>query len=136
VTDLDFIKRENSNGRDSVQVAFSMEYATDNISRRFVNRIQSSVARVSAATFDANIVPGGSTYDIGTSASQWRDGYFSSKVGIGVSSPQTPLHVAGGNIYASDDGSGMVFKGPNGTSCYLFTLSNAGLITTSSVACP
>lgn len=102
VSDLTFTKRANVPAHDSVAVSFTVAYDTDNIQQRFVQSLDTAIARVNAATFDSNVIPSASnTYKIGASSQLWQSVndilYFSgSNVGIGVSGPGQTLEVNGG----------------------------------------
>jgi prepilin-type N-terminal cleavage/methylation domain-containing protein len=141
VSDLGFTARLNPGGHTSVAVAFTVNYAASNLAQKFSTALRTSVARVSAATFDSNIIPTtGNTYQLGASAGDWRSinntMFFSgSNVGIGVNpAASTPLEVSGGSIYIADSGTGIILK--NGSSCYLLTVTSGGGLATSSLACP
>jgi hypothetical protein len=45
------------------------------------------------------------------------------------------LHVAGGKIYVETNGQGVILKSPGGA-CFELTVTNAGAIATTAVACP
>ncbi len=102
VSNFAFTKRANVPGHDSVNVGFTVAYNTTNIKQSFLQGLQISVARVSAATFDSNILPSANnTYKLGNAAQDWTSInntiYFSSSyVGIGASSPGQTLEVNGG----------------------------------------
>ncbi len=102
VTNLTFTKRVNPAGRDSVSLSFNMEYNSQNFQQRFSQMLNTSVARVSAATFDSNIVPStGNTLKLGVSANDWQSinntiFFNGANVGIGASSPGQTLEVNGG----------------------------------------
>ena len=102
VSNLSFTKRANPPGHDSVNVVFTIAYNTSNIKRAFLQNLQISVARVSAAAFDSNVIPAANnTYNLGVTSQTWQSVnnliYFSgSNVGIGVSSPGQTLEVNGG----------------------------------------
>lgn len=102
VSNLVFTKRANPPGHDSVNVVFTVSYNTSNIKRSFLQNLEISVARVSAATFDANVIPStNNTLSLGVTSQSWQSVnnvmYFSgSNVGIGVSSPNQTLEVNGG----------------------------------------
>ena len=56
-------------------------------------------------------------------------------VGIGTTTPGAKLQVTGGDVYVTDIGTGLILKSPNGT-CFRITVSNAGVLGTSSITCP
>lgn len=58
------------------------------------------------------------------------------RVGIGTTQPVERLDVRGGNVYVGSAGQGMILKSPNGAVCILLTVSNAGALVTTAVACP
>lgn len=120
VTTLNFVKKSNPGAKDSVNVYLVMEYNNQNIAQKFVKSLVTSIARVSAATFDSDIRASTSNvYKIGTQAGEWQainnTIYFSgSNVGIGVSSPAMNLEVNGGlrlNTSASKPTCGSSIRG-------------------------
>jgi prepilin-type N-terminal cleavage/methylation domain-containing protein len=102
VSNLTFTKHSNPPAHDSVDISFTLAYNTSNVQQAFSQMFQTSVARVSAASFDSNLLPSSTnTYSLGGSGAIWTSVnniiYFSgSNVGIGVSSPQQTLEVNGG----------------------------------------
>ncbi len=102
VNSLNFVKKSNSNAKDSVSVYLVMEYNTDTLQQKFAKQLATSIARVSAATFDSDIrASTTNTYKIGAQAAEWQSInntiYFNgSYVGVGISSPQMNLEVNGG----------------------------------------
>ncbi|OGY98459.1 MAG: hypothetical protein A2855_00075 [Candidatus Liptonbacteria bacterium RIFCSPHIGHO2_01_FULL_57_28] len=139
VFDIAFTRRSNPGGKDSVATSFSVAYATNNPANRFAQSLRTSVARVSAATFDTDIVPNtGDTYGLGTTAGHWRSinntVFFSgSNVGIGTNSPGVPLEV-NGSLYLSDATDGIIMN--DGDSCWMVTISGAGALQTATTTCP
>jgi hypothetical protein len=57
-------------------------------------------------------------------------------VGIGTSTPATPLHVASGDVYASQAGSGVIVKSPDGNTCARIGIDNSGALSVTSLTCP
>ncbi len=103
VTSLTFTNRSNAPGHDSVSVSFVVAY-NGGLGQRFSEALNTSIARVNAATFDSNLVPSSTaTYKLGVSGQIWNSIndliYFSGSnvgVGVGVSSPGQTLEVNGG----------------------------------------
>lgn len=141
VASLAFTKHSNPPGHDSVSVALLLAYNTPNLKQQFSEAFSTTVARASAATFDSNVIPSSTaTYDLGVSSQIWRSVnnsiYFSgSNVGIGIIAPTQALQVAGGNLYVSGPGNGLIMKAPNGVSCYMVTITNGGSLTSTSTPC-
>ena len=107
VSNLSFVRHANPPAHDTVSVSFTIAYNSTNPLQAISELFQTSIARVSAATFDSNIVPSSTaTYNVGVAGSIWssinQTIYFSgSKVGIGTASPQSTLDVAGNETIGS-----------------------------------
>jgi hypothetical protein len=63
------------------------------------------------------------------------NGGANTNVGIGTTAPKTKLHVTNGKIYVEANGQGVILKAPGGA-CFELTVTNAGALTTTPVACP
>ncbi len=155
VDSLSFKRFSNAPGHDSLQIDFTLSYASTKAQSQFSKAFRTSVARVSAAVFDSSLIPNGSNLSVGVSGQKWQDGYFSgllditgnltvgsnilrvntsnSRVGIGTVTPAKKLHVSGGDIYI--DGNGRLFFYATST-CYTLSFNQNGTFATSSVACP
>lgn len=103
VTDLSFTRRANPPGHDSVSVSYTIAYNTTNLAQAFSQLFETSIAHVSAATFDTGIYPSASTEPLGTSGSIWSpiNGIIytnNNNVGIGPgeTAPAQQLEVNGG----------------------------------------
>ena len=105
VSNLTFTRRANAPSHDSVSISFTLAYNTSNIQQAFSQMLQTSVARVSAATFDSNIIPSSTAaYSLGTSALTWssinQTIYFSgSNVGIGTTNNPVDTLELNGRLY-------------------------------------
>ncbi|MEX1014688.1 MAG: type II secretion system protein [Candidatus Paceibacterota bacterium] len=136
ISDFSVVKYQNPGGHDIAQVHLTVNYNTDNSRAEYQRSIRTAISRVSAATFDSDILPNqGNSFDIGNSSQNWRDAYFSGHIGVGT----TPVSSA--SIKVTDDISftqsdiGVILVAPD-SSCFRISIDNAGALSTSSVACP
>lgn len=101
VSNLLFTRLANPPGHDAVSVSFTVSYNTTSIQQMFVQALQTSVARVSAASFDSNILPSSGSLTLGESGQTWASinniiDFSSGQVGINQTGPQAALDVDGG----------------------------------------
>jgi len=134
---LEFKKFSQYPGKDVVQIDLALSGAQ--ISGETIRRsLRSAVSRVSAATFDSDLLPGiDDSYSVGLSPStRWKNAIFSGSVGIGVSSLLNKLDISGGlaiGSYASSSSTptnGLLVSGNVGiaTSSPAFTLGVGGTL--------
>lgn len=136
VNDFSVSKYQNPGGHDTVQVYLTMDYNTENPRSEFRRTVRTAVSRVSAATFDSDIVPNSdNSFDIGNSTQKWRNAHFSGEVGIGVAPSASAGLKLDDDIAVSNASNGLVLTSPNG-SCFRITITDSGNIATSSVSCP
>jgi hypothetical protein len=65
------------------------------------------------------------------------NGGTDTRVGIGTTAPRERLEVRGGNVYVASPGQGLILKSPDGATCRLFSIDNAGNLTLAVLpACP
>lgn len=84
--------RFEGGGRSLVQIDLVVKNSSAR--SRFLRALQTVVTRVSAATFDSDLVPGSNNiYSLGIPGVAWKDAYFSGSVGIGTPSPSAVLDV-------------------------------------------
>ena len=57
-------------------------------------------------------------------------------IGIGTTAPKAKLDVTGGNILVGSPGQGIVLKSPNGATCRLLSIDNAGAMVLTAIVCP
>jgi type II secretory pathway pseudopilin PulG len=121
VDKLEFRKFIQYPGHDTVSVDIQMTYNTQNPKSRVQRTLKSAIARVSAATFDSNLLPGSdNSYDVGYSPNpRWRNAAFSGdllvsgNVGIGTITPSGLLDVGGGKLVVLSGGNvGIGTTGP------------------------
>ena len=104
VSNLLFTRRSNAPGHDAVNVAFTVSYNTSNIKQMVAQALQTSVARVSAATFDSGVYPTVSGNGaLGSQSQAWTSvnniiNFNGTNVGIGANyaSARQTLDVNGG----------------------------------------
>jgi len=93
VDNLTFTKLTSYPGHDSVAFEIQMSLNTSSTENRFTKVLKSSVARVSAATFDSSLLPGSAdSYDVGQSGSYWR------RVILGDGSAGSPAYSFSNNL--------------------------------------
>ncbi|MDX6711940.1 MAG: hypothetical protein QOH96_2956, partial [Blastocatellia bacterium] len=63
------------------------------------------------------------------------NGGVDTKVGIGTTAPKAKLDVTGGNIFVGTPGQGIILKSPNGGTCRLLSIDNAGNLVTAVTPC-
>lgn len=84
VDKLSFLKIASYPGHDSVQVDLTLSYNTSNPIQQFSKAVTSAVARVSAASFDSDLVPGSdNSFDVGLSGARWQDLNLSGNLIVG-----------------------------------------------------
>jgi len=57
-------------------------------------------------------------------------------VGIGTTAPKAKLEVTGGHILVGSPGQGLILKSPNGLTCKLLSIDNAGAMVLAATPCP
>lgn len=101
VSNLLFTRRANAPGHDAVSISFTIAYNTSNIEQAFSQMLQTSIARVSAATFDSNVIPSSTaTYSLGASGQIWTSvnniiDFNGTNVGINQTNPTQTFDVNG-----------------------------------------
>ncbi len=106
VDNLQFKKLTYYPGHDQVIIDIQMSYNSPNPEAKISRVLHSAISRVSAATFDAPLLPGSdNSYEIGYSLNQrWRNLFLSggindllyflgSNIGIGTNNPGAKLHI-------------------------------------------
>jgi prepilin-type N-terminal cleavage/methylation domain-containing protein len=102
VTSLSFTRNANPPGHDAVSVSYTMAYNTLNVAQTFSQLFQTSIAQVSAATFDAGVFPSvNNLYPLGGSGQAWTSingliNFSGGNVGINTASPAEQFSVNGG----------------------------------------
>src|SRR3989344_3384936 len=117
VDSLSFLKVANPPGHDSVQIDIALSTNTQNPEQSFSQTLSSAVARVSAATFDANLLPGDTSYDIGNSSNPWNDLHLGRDLYVGRATILGNLSTAPPDVVGSIyyDTTTNTFRGRNNT---------------------
>lgn len=107
---LSFTKRSNPGGKDAVDILFTMQVRASTTQQVFSQAIQTSVARVSAASFDSSLNASGTNLAIGSVANEWKSInntiFFSgSNVGINTTqfTPTQSLEVRNGGFRLTNE---------------------------------
>ncbi|MFA5386691.1 MAG: glycine-rich domain-containing protein [Candidatus Paceibacterota bacterium] len=103
VDQLDFKKFSQYPGHDVISLNIQITASSTNPNSRTTRNLQASIARVSAATFDSDLIPGSNdAYSIGISSGNfWKNAAFTGdllaggKVGIGTTTLTDVLNVVG-----------------------------------------
>lgn len=139
-------KFEVPGGSAVVQVDLTLNYNT-NVQRAKVARTwRGAISRVSAATFDSNLVPNATgAFDLGGSSAAWNNGFYSGnvnitgKLGVGTTPTDltgTPVKVKViGDVGFSTSTNGVILMSPGGT-CFRIGVTNSGAFATSTATCP
>jgi len=138
VSVLNFLvtKFENPGGHAILQIELTLTYNTQNPLGQFRRTINTAISRASAATFDDDILPNaGNAYDLGNSAKTWRDAYFSGSIGLGVTPVSGVKILSTGNIGFTGSSAGIILRSV-GSNCYRLGITDGGVITTTTIACP
>jgi type II secretory pathway pseudopilin PulG len=134
ISSATFTKHSNPPAHDTVSVALTVAYNTSNLQQMFSQAFQTSVARVSAATFDSNLIPSTTAaWNIGVTGNVWNSInqviYFSgSNVGLGTASPGNQLDVKGATAMGAYAG------GSTAPSNGLIVSGNVGIGTSSAAS--
>ena len=97
ISSFSITKYENPGGLAVVQVDLTLAYNSTDPRKQFSRDLKIAISRVSAATFDSDLVPNvDNTYSVGGTSYSWKNGYFSGNVGIGTTAPGAKLEVNGG----------------------------------------
>ena len=77
--ELTFTKYSNTPGHDLIQINLTLNYKSDNPQSQIVKKIDTAGGRVSAATFDSSLLPGGTigNLDIGQATQYWKNLFLS-----------------------------------------------------------
>jgi len=132
VITFEITKFENPGGRAIVQAAIGLSYDTDSERARFSRSVETAITRVSAASFDTDIIPasgGEGILDIGASGTKWNNGYFSGSVGIGVDPGANSKLTVSGDIELTANDGGIRIKSSGGA-CYRLTVDDNGIVVT------
>lgn len=138
VSNFSVTKYENPGGFAVVQVDLTLSSNATNPLAQATRTWRGAISRISAATFDSDIIPNSNnSYNFGSATNNWKNGYFSGVVGVGTTPSQMSgvAITSGGNIGFTNSSYGLILKSSGGT-CYLLTVLNGGNTTTTQTSCP
>lgn len=100
VDSLNFKKIIQYPGHDTVTFDLTMTYNTLNTVSQIRRSLSSAIGRVSAATFDADVLPGGPPYNfnLGQSGTPWQNVYLSGLLNLGTAASD-PVGGQNGSLY-------------------------------------
>ncbi|MBI4369838.1 MAG: hypothetical protein HY547_06385 [Elusimicrobia bacterium] len=124
------VKNFEMNGDDVQVVSMGDYFSTGGFTGTGVNR---HVTRIGTYDNTSGLAARFQHLVSGTSKEIFKD---DGSVGIGTSAPGAKLHVSGGNMYTSTAGNGLIVKSPDGATCKIIGIDNAGAVTTTAIACP
>jgi len=137
-------KYETAGGQAIAQIDLTLNYNTTVERAKIARSWHGAITRISAATFDSNLVPNSSnSYDLGGSGSTWKDGYFAGnayitgKLSIGGASlvgTTAAGKITGDLAFTSSTGALIIPDAATGV-CYRWGTSS-GRFTTTTVTCP
>lgn len=111
---FDVIKYENPGGHAVIQLDMALSYNNPGLYQQIRRAAKTAVGRVTAATFDDNLVPGAATYSLGSVLQPWKDLYLSGTVFLGGMASNPQWAISGSNIYNLNSGSvGIGVTNPN-----------------------
>lgn len=84
VNTFNFKKFTQYPGHDTISIDLTMTYNTTNPKGQVQRTLSSAIARVSAATFDSNLLPGSATFEIGQAGAPWQNLYLSGVLNLGI----------------------------------------------------
>ncbi|OGZ03607.1 MAG: hypothetical protein A2604_01975 [Candidatus Liptonbacteria bacterium RIFOXYD1_FULL_36_11] len=114
---LSFTRVANPPGKDTVKIDFTLSYNSTDSSLAISKDFRTAVARVSAVTFDSDLIPSAdNTYNVGASNPRWLNGYFAGTLNVSgllqVGSISSDPSGTNGAIYYN--GTDNVFRGYQG----------------------
>ena len=129
LSNVSFIRRRNPPGHDSVIVAFTMNYVTQNPQQQAAKTVNFSIARSGNVPFDSDLLDPPANNVIGSVPGEWRsinETIFLStngNVGIGTPNPTSKLDIAGNLRFIGASGTstcdatrrGTIWYSPGGT---------------------
>ena len=135
VDSLSFEKITQYPGHDVVTVDVAISSNTQNPQGKFQRTISSAIGRVSAATFDSALLPGG-TQDIGQAGTPWQNAFLSGVLNLGALAVDPPTGQAGALYFNTASSTFRGYRSAwqdlapwayNGTNAYTTNAGNVGV---------
>ncbi len=110
VNTLNFKKMVQYPGHDTLSLDMTMAYNTANPGSQVSRSLSSAIGRVSAATFDANLLPGSDNqYEVGYTGQRWKNISISNLLNVGQLANDPTSEMQNGSIYYNTSSS--IFRG-------------------------
>lgn len=101
INNLKFTKFDIQGGHATVQVDASLTYNSTNPALQISKTLRSAVGRVSAATFDSDLLPDSTAANrsVGASATSWKNLFLTGLLKLGTFTDPDPANIGTGSIY-------------------------------------
>lgn len=115
INNLKFTKFDIQGGHATVQVDATLTYNSTSPALQISKTLRSAVGRVSAATFDSDLLPDSTAANrsVGASATSWKNLFLTGLLKLGTFTDPDPTNIGTGSIYYNTTGSSV--KVYNGT---------------------